>query len=264
MAGMDWVMLQLLSMGLLLVQLCTEASSQSSCVKVNKCSCKFNSGRTLDLQPLDANPNFRFKSLSTSGEPYYYQYNPCTGVTCASTSGSVVSSSSSVCQLSSTSSYLVYDLGDASSATFTSRYGKLALKYTSLDTSREAYVSLTCDCKEEGRMVAKGVDVAQGHIFDMELFTKYACDMSCLSAGSGLSTGDILIILFLSLSVVYVVAGIAINKGVRKLEGAEILPNRTFWMALPGLVKEGFQFTMEKVRKPGGDGSSNNYQEIKS
>jgi len=37
--------------------------------------------------------------------------------------------------------------------------------------------------------------------------------------------------------VVYVVAGVLIMKFVKKAEGIDLIPNKTIWVKIPGLVK---------------------------
>lgn len=59
---------------------------------------------------------------------------------------------------------------------------------------------------------------------------------------SGLSPGSImLIILFVSIAV-YIIGGIIINAVIRKKTGVEMIPNSSFWMGFPSLIKDGFFF----------------------
>jgi hypothetical protein len=53
----------------------------------------------------------------------------------------------------------------------------------------------------------------------------------------GMGGGWIFIIILICVSVVYVIGGIVFLKFVQKKEGSEIVPNKDFWMAIPGLVK---------------------------
>lgn len=62
-----------------------------------------------------------------------------------------------------------------------------------------------------------------------------------------------------SLLVLYLVGGVAFNKFYRHHEGKEIIPNVEFWMALPGLVKDGHLFIWRKARSLTGRGS---YEEM--
>jgi cation-dependent mannose-6-phosphate receptor len=47
---------------------------------------------------------------------------------------------------------------------------------------------------------------------------------------------------------VYFVGGILFNKYYRKMEGREVVPNVAFWADLPGLVKDGAMFIVNKAR----------------
>jgi hypothetical protein len=44
------------------------------------------------------------------------------------------------------------------------------------------------------------------------------------------------------------VGGILFNKYYRKMEGREVVPNVAFWADLPGLVKDGAMFIVNKAR----------------
>ncbi len=77
-------------------------------------------------------------------------------------------------------------------------------------------------------------------------------------SSGGLSGGWIFIIILLSVSFVYVVAGCLINWRLRGRNlGKEACPNAAFWAALPGLAKDGVVFTVTKIKACcGGRGSS--------
>ena len=50
-----------------------------------------------------------------------------------------------------------------------------------------------------------------------------------------------MIILFVTL-VLYLGVGIGINKFQKGATGSDMIPNRTFWSALPGLMQDGIRF----------------------
>jgi len=54
--------------------------------------------------------------------------------------------------------------------------------------------------------------------------------------------------------VVYLVAGVLFNKFKRGLTGVELVPNVTFWSSIPGLVKDGVMFIVNKIRGLRGGG----------
>jgi len=80
--------------------------------------------------------------------------------------------------------------------------------------------------------------------------SKYACPVP-LTQGGALSIGSGIMITIAVLLVVYLTGGILWNKFKQEKDGMELVPNVEFWSSLPGLVKEGFQFTIEKIRGVG-------------
>jgi len=74
---------------------------------------------------------------------------------------------------------------------------------------------------------------------------------------SGLSGGSILLIILLVLVVVYIVGGILFNRFYRHESGVGLIPNLEFWSTLPGLVKDGVMFIVNKAR-----GTSGSYQQV--
>lgn len=80
--------------------------------------------------------------------------------------------------------------------------------------------------------------------------------------GHKLSGGWVFIILVIVFSVLYCAVGGFMNhrKGAT---GADLCPNRDFWAGLPGLVKDGFGFTIAKIRGciGGSGGGGGGYQQ---
>lgn len=64
--------------------------------------------------------------------------------------------------------------------------------------------------------------------------------------------GGILLIVFFCSLIVYFTGGVAYNWKVKNLEGKERVPNLEFWTGLPGLIKEGFRFTIAKIKRDDG------------
>jgi len=87
--------------------------------------------------------------------------------------------------------------------------------------------------------------------------TKYACPSNMPpppppgpppANGKKLSGGSILLILLLVVAVVYITAGLLWNKFKAQKNGVELVPNLDFWTSLPGLVKDGIMFPINKIR----------------
>jgi len=79
------------------------------------------------------------------------------------------------------------------------------------------------------------------------------------SSGGGLSGGSIMMIIILVVVVVYLTAGIAYQKLKNHAEGLDLIPNKDFWTSLPGLVKDGVMFIVNKIRGTSG----NTYSSVK-
>ena len=63
----------------------------------------------------------------------------------------------------------------------------------------------------------------------------------------GLSIGSILLICALCLTVTYCAAGMAFNFQVKGQRGIDIIPQRSFWISVPGLIKDGVLFVYSKI-----------------
>jgi len=102
------------------------------------------------------------------------------------------------------------------------------------------------------------------HDYHLQWTTKFACPTSDGDGdggdggdggGSKLSGGWIFIIILIGSAFIYLVAGVAVKKFVFHAEGIELIPNAMFWIALPGLVKDGNLFVIHKILGLCGRGS---------
>nr|CAD7201503.1 unnamed protein product [Timema douglasi]CAD7411333.1 unnamed protein product [Timema poppensis] len=59
---------------------------------------------------------------------------------------------------------------------------------------------------------------------------------------SGLSTGSLLVILFITFSSIYFFGGVLALKLLRGAEGKEMIPNYDFWVDVPYLCRDGILF----------------------
>lgn len=127
-----------------------------------------------------------------------------------------------------------------------------------LSVSPKTFITLECDSSEEGQLESIGPPekVDNSAHFPFKLRSKYACPRK-----SGLSTGSVLIIVFGSLLLVYIVAGILFNKFHRGATGKEVIPNVNFWMDFPLLVKDGVEFSYQFCKKTCG-GKRSSYESI--
>jgi len=138
-------------------------------------------------------------------------------------------------------------MGDPTTQTLQGADNGVTLQYTKGTDGRETEIDFICDTGAGAGTPAYLQEKPQHHyVFSWK--SAYACPVT----SGGLSGGSILLIILLCLVVVYLVAGILFNRFKRQLTGIELIPNVTFWTSIPGLVKDGVMFLVNKVRGRGG------------
>lgn len=197
-----------------------------------------------DIGNQDQNPLF-FDYFSGN---YYYSYNPCYPFTereCVNTAA---------CQLDY-STFIYYDIGQQDSAAFSFDGLNVKISYTSQDGIRSSSVLLVCD----PNAAVPTLDV-QGEVgtnlYQMTVTSSAACTVPVpdhLKSGAGISAGSVLLIIFFVLLAVYLIAGAVYMKVRNQATGKDLVPNRGFWTAIPGLIADGVLCTLSICRK----GSSN-------
>jgi len=93
---------------------------------------------------------------------------------------------------------------------------------------------------------------APTHSYHLQWSTQYACPTGGNNGGNsggkgGIAGGWIFIIILIGVMFLYLIIGVAVKKFVFHSNGIELIPNVTFWMALPGLVKDGNLFVVRKA-----------------
>ncbi|KAK7109133.1 cation-dependent mannose-6-phosphate receptor-like [Littorina saxatilis] len=226
-------------------------SLAQQCLGVDGCGCVFddNSG-VIDVSSLGNTDNTpRFKDVQAD-DFYYYSFNPCkpfSEITC---------SGASVCQVDA-SKTASYQAGDSNAATWSYDGTNVLVTYVSTadpSTTRSGIVTYICDeSANEATMTAQGE--TSSTIYGVTVTTKCACKNGCSGGSihvtvevSILSTGSIMLIIFFVVLIIYVAAGIAYNRTRKQATGMEMVPNISFWRAIPGYVKDGFVFTTGKIR----------------
>jgi len=205
---------------------------------------------------------FDFRSISNSDaqvqQPntpidvlYTFQFNPCKPVSVSSSS--ICPSGALNCQLNFGTPYklvanqislssMVYD-GTTLSVTYTG--GDSCPSY---NTNRQSTIKFTCGTSAGTPTYVQEVTCA--YTFSWASTAGCPLDAPPGDAGggsSGLSGGDIFLILFFCIGFLYVVIGMAYNYKVRELRGIEMVPNVDFWRGLPSLIKDGCVFTWQKI-----------------
>jgi Mannose-6-phosphate receptor len=106
---------------------------------------------------------------------------------------------------------------------------------------RQAVFFFTCDesVGNMGMVAAQEVETCS-YVFSVP--TRLACP-----GAVGLSWGWIFIIMTMFISTLYIVLGCMYNRVRNKMTGMEAFPNIEAWKQLPGLVKDGIQWSMQKA-----------------
>jgi len=110
----------------------------------------------------------------------------------------------------------------------------------------QTQISLICD-KSAGTGAPTYVSNAN-NIFKYDWKTSVACSGV---SGSGITGGEVFLIIFFCGIALYIVIGVVVNRFVRQMNGIEMLPNVAFWSGFFGLIKDGGRFIMLKTCKRG-------------
>jgi len=122
----------------------------------------------------------------------------------------------------------------------------LTAEYAQGDLDRRMEIDFSCD-PNAGTGSPAFKNEGPTHHYNFVWSSQYACPVKA----GGLSPGSIMLIIIASLLVIYLVAGILFNKFKRQLGGIEMIPNVEFWISIPGLVKDGVMFLINKITKRG-------------
>lgn len=233
----------------------TTASKFECSEQLSACSCRLTSGQVLDLSPLTSGKNAPVFRAPGPVSKYYYQWDPCRPFPCSS------SAKASVCQTVNglSSAYVAGLLSTAKFRTDPARGLYLHYETTGNGNDRSSRVFLICDLKTTNpRFVSDGEVPAKSMKYEMNLTSVHACPKE--KSNNVWSLGDILLLtLFLGLAI-YFIGGIIFNLFVLKQSGVtRVIPNFTFWVALPGLIKAGMLFSINLIK---GRRTSHAYQAL--
>ncbi|XP_071108522.1 cation-dependent mannose-6-phosphate receptor-like [Haliotis cracherodii] len=247
-----------LSVGVVLALGVLQGSQGKQCVGLGPCMCVFDDGSgTADMTTTgntDGTP--KYSDYTALYDTYTYSYNPCYPFS------QYACTDAAMCQ--STYEGESWQTGDQSSAVWSFDGTDIQIYYSATtDTLRESFITVICDPSYDEPFVE-----IQGSQGDPQYYgritSKCACPDGChkttYEVEISVSGGSILLIIVLVLIFVYLVGGITYNKYRRQATGREVLPNSSFWGALPGLVKDGFGFVIGCFRR--GSGQKGSYQNI--
>ncbi|XP_046374944.2 cation-dependent mannose-6-phosphate receptor-like [Haliotis rufescens] len=237
-------------------------SKGKQCVGLGPCMCVFDDGSgTADMTTTgNTDGTAKYADYTALYDSFLYSYNPCYSFTENSCTDAAM------CQ--SDYSQQSWKTGEQSTATWSFDGTNIQVYYSAnTDVMRESFITVICDKGyDEPFVEIQGEETEGSAQYYGRITSKCACPDGCHKTTYNsnvevtLTGGSILLIILFVLISVYLVGGVTYNKYRRQATGIEVLPNSSFWGALPGLVKEGVCFVLGCVRRGGGQKSS--YQNI--
>jgi len=101
-------------------------------------------------------------------------------------------------------------------------------------------VEVVCGMGNGGLVNASELGIKGSCLYGMQFQSSKLC-------GGGFDIGWIFVILVVSLAFIYLVVGSIFNWRTKGASGIQMIPNHEFWMELPGLLKDGFSFLLQKI-----------------
>jgi len=201
--------------------------------------------------------------LTFNDKTYDYYWNPCGTVNnaaCSSHTGSTICQIYTVTKMFYGLAYLTP--APAWSSTTTVNGTTVAAKYANGDPctgsgySGPRTVTAKFICSQQA---GSGFTLIQTPGAQCDYTATYQTPLACGGGGggsSGLSGGSIFCIILLCGLFLYIVIGVLYKTFSLGATGAERFPNIDFWKDLPGLIKDGFSFTYNKLRGLCGGGGA--------
>ncbi|BFY98710.1 hypothetical protein BsWGS_01750 [Bradybaena similaris] len=139
------------------------------------------------------------------------------------------------------------DLGIHSQASCLAEGGYLLFSMLSRDKRRTSYVRCLCGT---GNVLQYETENPL-NTFYLNFTSQACCPVSGHHSQSSISIGSLIIIIFFTLLVLYIVLGTVFQVSVMKAQGRERIPNVSLWSTIPGLIRDGFLFTFTCGRHSG-------------
>ncbi|UJR08149.1 hypothetical protein I4U23_012425 [Adineta vaga] len=191
--------------------------------------------------------------IPPTSRDYKYSYNPCKPFTELPSCENVAA-----CQVSADGKYS-FSIGLQNSAQWNPGAGLGSIpSVTYIDGQKQTNVQL--QCSTDGSEQFEALGESPTNFYKFRLTHKCACWDGCKNTpqptttkspggggGGGLGGGGAFIIILLVLAFVYFV-GFALYARFRlERSGVELIPHRTFWVALPGYAKDGVVYLYSRV-----------------
>merc|ERR1712000_15107 len=145
-------------------------------------------------------------------------------------------------------------LGSSTSGTFTDINN--GVKYTALGGTeqRQFELSIHCAPESESEPYPTFVHEQEGLLYYQFSWNHHvACGTGCeggfeLPSG-GWDGGSIFLLILFLMAVIYLLVGVLFLRFAKDKRGIEMIPNKDFWMDFPNLVKDGFRFSIAKIKR---------------
>ncbi|XP_074624703.1 cation-dependent mannose-6-phosphate receptor-like isoform X1 [Acropora palmata] len=208
----------------------------------------------MSLHPIDggkSGPKFTAEQKGKTGK-YKFSWNPCTPFSLPPQDGC---KDVLLCQ---SNGDFRYPAGETV-ASFAETKGTDSITITYIPMKKEGdkslrqgVIKLECDpSKYPGNFTSKfeEKDEKDNLIkYTATFASKCVCDNASSSGRKGPSTGSILLIVFIPLVFIYCITGTLYNKYNKGIGSfPEMIPNHSFWIGLPSLIKEGCAFTFHTL-----------------
>jgi len=195
-----------------------------------------------------------------SGNTYYYR--PCKIL--QQSQCLAQDPSSAICQKDTRTTPQYHDCGSAQQATWKKRPSGgpgAVLEFDGGEEDRKSDIEFICqENGGTGNLQAQNPAETPTHFYHLEWTSQYVCPThgdgdgdgdgggGDGGGGGGISGGWIFIIILFSLIFLYFVCGVLFQAFYVKARGLDMIPQKDFWFALPGLFIAGHVYTYTKIR----------------
>ncbi|CAF1285472.1 unnamed protein product [Adineta steineri] len=206
----------------------------------------------------DGKPAYADKTPPASAD-YKYSYNPCKPFTELPNCVGVAA-----CQVSADGK-LSFSLGKQESVKWNPGAGLGSIPSITY-TEGPKVVTVTLVCSTDGSEDFDALGESPTNNYKFRLTHKCACWDGCAhtppqpttkspggGGGGGLGGGGAFVIILLVLAIVYFAGFASYYKFRQQKSGAELIPHRTFWVALPGYAKDGAVYVFRRVSGKGAE-----------
>jgi len=147
-------------------------------------------------------------------------------------------------------------LGGVTSESWVFANNQVVAKFGGGDDGRNSEIRFTCDPNNNNDPTY--LNEMPTKEYNLEWVTKYGCPVGSSDSGSstggsggGMDGGWVFVIIVLVGFSVYFIVGLIIKKVKFDAHGTDLIPNRDFWCGLPGLMKDGALFLVNKTCRRG-------------